>query len=72
MPGVVASKSHPRSTAVQVTTERLVYEDVDEVLAPYLDDQGQLIDQATTAGDAAVQRFRRGEDPAATVDPADA
>lgn len=38
--------------------------DVDEVLDPLTDDDGNFIDPEATAGDTVVQRFRRGEDPA--------
>lgn len=38
--------------------------DVDEVLDPLTDDEGNFIDPEATAGQAAVDRFRRGEDPA--------
>lgn len=41
--------------------------DVDEVLDKVTDDEGNFIDPEATAGDAAVQRFRRGEDPAGTL-----
>jgi hypothetical protein len=38
--------------------------DVDEVLDKVTDDDGNFIDPEVSAGDTAVQRFRRGEDPA--------
>ncbi|HEY0889361.1 MAG TPA: hypothetical protein VGE38_07110 [Nocardioides sp.] len=38
--------------------------DVDEVLDDVTDEEGNWLDPEASAGDAAVQRFRRGEDPA--------
>lgn len=52
----------PDVTVARLLLQALGVKDVDEVLAPYLDDEGQWIDRDASAGDAAVQRFRRGED----------
>lgn len=52
---------------VEVILRALKVRDVDEILDKITDDDGQLLDRATTAGDAAVAAFRAGEDPAAVL-----
>ena len=42
-------------------------EDVDEKLADITDEDGRWVDPRASAGQAAVDAFRRGEDPAALV-----
>jgi hypothetical protein len=41
--------------------------DVDEILDDITDEDGNFIDPSVTAGQAAVDAFRRGEDPASTL-----
>lgn len=41
--------------------------DVDETLEQWTDDAGNFIDPTTSAGDAAVAAFERGEDPAEAI-----
>ncbi len=41
--------------------------DVDEILEQLVDDKGEFIDPKASAGQAAVDRFRQGEDPASAL-----
>lgn len=57
----------PPEQTVKLLLQALGVPDVDEVLADFLDEEGRFVDPYTTAGQAAVDAFRRGEDPAAVV-----
>lgn len=56
----------PPLTTARLLLAALGVKDVDEVLrdAGLVDEDGQWVDPGVTAGDVAVQRFRRGEDAA--------
>ena len=41
--------------------------DVDEILDQFTDDAGNFIDPNVSAGDAAVDAYNRGDDPAAVL-----
>jgi hypothetical protein len=56
-------KLPPLETA-RLLMHALRVKDVDDLLEDLTDEQGNWIDPDATAGDQAVQRFRRGEDPA--------
>jgi prophage antirepressor-like protein len=47
--------------------DALGIENVDEIIDELTDDQGNFVDPRVNAGQAAVDAFRRGEDPAAAV-----
>ncbi|NUS58906.1 MAG: hypothetical protein HOV66_29230 [Streptomycetaceae bacterium] len=69
---IVAAEGSNVGGAVPLVMLRLLLsalgvEDIDEVIADATDDQGRLIDQQMTAGQAAVDAFNRGEDPAEAV-----
>lgn len=53
-----------KPTLLRLLLQALRVKDVDEILAPFLDDEGRWIDPDETAADAAVDAFRRGQDPA--------
>lgn len=57
----------PPLTTVRLLLAALGVRDVDEVLEQVTDENGDWVDPEATAGDAAVARYRRGEDPAETV-----
>jgi hypothetical protein len=57
----------PPEQTVKLLLQALGVPDVDEVLADFLDEEGRFVDPYTTAAQAAVDAFRRGEDPAAVV-----
>lgn len=57
----------PPLTTVRLLLQALGVREVDEVLEQVTDEDGVWVAPAVSAGDAAVQRFRRGEDPAETV-----
>ncbi|WP_435744927.1 hypothetical protein [Nocardioides sp. SYSU DS0663] len=63
-------KLPPVETA-RLLMSALGVDDVDELLDEMTDEDGNWIDPEASQGDAAVQRARRGEDPAVAVDPAD-
>ncbi|WKN47138.1 hypothetical protein [Nocardioides sp. Arc9.136] len=63
-------KMPPVETA-RLLMSALGVDDVDELLDEMTDDDGNWIDLEASQGDAAVQRARRGDDPARVVDPAD-
>lgn len=54
----------PAELVARLLMLALDVDDVDELLEDMTDDDGNFIDPEASAGDAAVQRFRRGEDPA--------
>lgn len=69
---IVDASESPVGRAVPVVLLRLLLnalgvKDVDEVLETVTDDDGHLLDPTVTAADDAVQRFRRGEDPAGAL-----
>jgi hypothetical protein len=57
----------PPEQTVKLLLQALGVKDVDEILADFLDEDGRFVDPYTSAGQAAVAAFRRGEDPAAVV-----
>lgn len=57
----------PPLVVVRLLLAALGVRDVDEVIADVTDDDGNFVPPSTSAGDVAVQRFRRGEDPAGAV-----
>jgi hypothetical protein len=54
----------PPLTVARLLLEALGVDDVDELLKDMTDEQGRWIDPLTNAGQAIIDRFRRGEDPA--------
>jgi len=54
----------PPLEVAKLLLHALGVEDVDDLLADMVDDQGRWIDPVITAGQAAVDAFRRGQDPA--------
>jgi hypothetical protein len=52
---------------IRLLLEALGVDDIDEILDRMTDDQGNYIDPQVTAGQAAVDAFRRGEDPASAT-----
>lgn len=61
----------PKLTVARLLLGALGVPNVDEILAELTDENGDFIDPEATAGQAAADAFRRGEDPARTVDPDD-
>ncbi len=57
----------PPVTTVKLLLAAFNVKDADELLADMVDDQGRWIDPAASAGQAAVDAFRRGDDPAAVA-----
>ncbi|MCV2395935.1 hypothetical protein OEB99_16590 [Actinotalea sp. M2MS4P-6] len=57
------SKIPPEVTA-RLLMQVLGVKDVDDILESMLDDQGNWVDPMLSAGQAAIDAFRRGEDPA--------
>lgn len=57
----------PPEQTVKLLLQALGVKDVDEILEEFLDEEGKFVDPFATAGQAAVNAFRRGEDPAAVV-----
>jgi len=55
----------PPLETLKLILRALRIRDIDDILADVTDEQGNYIDPNVTAGDAAVQRFRNGHDPAA-------
>jgi hypothetical protein len=57
----------PPQETMRLLLEALGVEDIDDLLAQFTDENGEFIDPASaaiaSAGDAAVQAFRRGENP---------
>lgn len=56
-------KMPPLETA-RLLLSALGVDDIEDLLEAMTDDDGNWIDPDSTAGDAAIERFRRGEDPA--------
>lgn len=57
----------PGEVIARLLLEALGVDDVDEILDQITDDDGRFIDSAVSAGQAAVDAFRRGEDPEAAL-----
>lgn len=57
----------PPLTVARLILELLGVRDVDELLGELVDEQGNFKDQAASAGQAAVDAFRKGEDPAGVL-----
>lgn len=57
----------PPEQTVKLLLQALGVKDVDEILEEFLDEDGKFVDPFASAGQAAVNAFRRGEDPAAVV-----
>ncbi|WP_181641581.1 hypothetical protein, partial [Nocardioides massiliensis] len=58
----------PKPWLLKALLKALGEKDVDEIVDALTDDEGNWIDPDANAGDAAVQAFRRGDDPARVVD----
>ena len=54
----------PPLVTVRLMLRALGVRDVDEILDDMTDDEGNWVDPGTTAGDAAVRAYRRGQTPA--------
>lgn len=59
----------PPLTTARLFLEMLGVNDIDELLAELVDEQGNFKDPAASAGQAAVDAFRKGTDPAAVLNP---
>lgn len=57
----------PPVTTIRLLLQALGVQDVDELIEDMTDDQSRWIDPLMSAGQAAADAFRRGEDPAATL-----
>lgn len=57
----------PPETLLRLVLRALKVKDVDEIIAEMTDDAGNFIDPNVSAGDAAVDAYNRGEDPAAVL-----
>lgn len=57
----------PPAETMRLLLRALGVRDVDEIVEEWTDENGNWIDPAVTAGDAAVAAFERGDDPAAAV-----
>lgn len=57
----------PPLVTLKLLLHALGVEEVDEILVDVTDDQGRWVDPTVTAGQAAVDAYRRGEDPAGVV-----
>lgn len=57
----------PPLETMRLLLRALGVRDVDEILDAWTDDAGNFIDPNTSAGDAAIDAFNRGDDPAAAV-----
>lgn len=57
----------PGEVIARLLLEALGVDDVDEILEEITDDDGRFIDPAVSAGQAAVDAFRRGQDPEAAL-----
>lgn len=61
----------PDVVLVRLMLQALGVRDVDEIIEKYTDENGEWLRPDVTAGDEAVRRHRRGEDPADPLPPAD-
>ncbi|RHA38730.1 hypothetical protein [Cellulomonas rhizosphaerae] len=57
----------PPEETVKLLLRALGVKDIDELLEEFFDDDGHWVDPLASAGQAAVDAFRRGQDPAALV-----
>ncbi|NUR90850.1 MAG: hypothetical protein HOY71_42815 [Nonomuraea sp.] len=57
----------PPLTTIRLLLAVLGVEDIDEVIADVTDEQGHWVDPEANAGQAAVDAFNRGQDPADTL-----
>lgn len=57
----------PPLETMRLLLRALGVRDVDEILEAWTDDAGNFIDPNVSAGDAAIDAFNRGEDPAAVL-----
>lgn len=57
----------PPLVVARLLLQALGVDDVDEILDEMTDDAGNFVDQSVTAGNVAVDAFRRGQDPAAAL-----
>lgn len=58
----------PKLPLIRLALQVLKVENIDELIEDITDEDGNLVDADTTAGDVAAKAFRRGEDPAAALD----
>ena len=57
----------PAAEMLKLVLRALKVRDIDDILADLLDENGDFIDPATTAGDVAAKAFQDGKDPAAAL-----
>jgi hypothetical protein len=57
----------PHIVVARLLLQALGVEDVDEILAGLTDEQGNFVPPDVTAGQAAIDAFRQGQDPAAVL-----
>lgn len=57
----------PDLVTVRILLTALGVKNVDEEIEKMTDEDGRFVDPRVTAGDAAIQRFRQGDDPAAAL-----
>lgn len=57
----------PKAEMLKLVLRALKVRDIDDILADLLDENGDFIDPATTAGDVAAKAFQAGKDPAAAL-----
>jgi hypothetical protein len=57
----------PPLVVARLVAEALKIDNVDELLADLVDEAGNFVDPAMSAGQAATDAFRRGQDPAAAL-----
>lgn len=62
-----ATQKLPPLETMRLLLRALGVRDVDEILEAWTDDAGNFIDPNTSAGDAAVDAFNRGQDPVAAL-----
>lgn len=62
-----ATQKLPPLETMRLLLRALGVRDVDEILDQFTDDAGNFIDPNVSAGDAAVDAYNRGEDPAAVL-----
>lgn len=62
-----ATQKLPPLETMRLLLRALGVRDVDEILDAWTDDAGNFIDPNTSAGDAAIDAFNRGQDPAEAI-----
>lgn len=62
-----ATQKLPPLETMRLLLRALGVRDVDEILEAWTDDAGNFIDPNTSAGDAAIDAFNRGQDPVAAL-----